>query len=126
MNCFSFLVALSLHVGLEGDYNYIHPHVRCDINNNTIVGVYYNSEENISFYVGTKIPTHWYKVELEVGLVTGYSGIDIAPMIRVKKGNWFISPAYETPSNNVGVVFGYEFKLGSRYTRGVSGVVRKE
>ena len=96
MNCFSFLVALSLHVGLEGDYNYIHPHVRCDINNNTIVGVYYNSEENISFYVG---------------LVTGYSGIDIAPMIRVKKGNWFISPAYETPSNNVGVVFGYEFKL---------------
>ena len=109
MNCFSLLVALSLHIGLEGDYNNIHPHVRCDINNNTIVGAYYNSEKNISFYVGKKIPI--YNVELEVGLVTGYSGADIAPMLRVKRGNWFMSPAYETTSNNVGLVFGYEFKL---------------
>ena len=109
MNCFSLLVALSLHIGLEGDYNNIHPHVRCDINNNTIAGAYYNSEENISFYVGKKIPI--YNVELEVGLVTGYSGADIAPMLRVKKGNWFMSPTYETTSNNVGLVFGYEFKL---------------
>ena len=109
MNCFSLLVALSLHIGLEGDYNNIHPHVRCDINNNTIAGAYYNSEENISFYVGKKIPI--YNVELEVGLVTGYSGADIAPMLRVKRGNWFMSPTYETTSNNVGLVFGYEFKL---------------
>ena len=109
MNCFSLLVALSLHIGLEGDYNNIHPHVRCDINNNIIAGAYYNSEENISFYVGKKIPI--YNVELEVGLVTGYSGADIAPMLLVKKGNWFMSPAYETTSNNVGLVFGYEFKL---------------
>ena len=118
MNCFSLLVALSLHIGLEGDYNNIHPHVRCDINNNTIVGAYYNSEKNISFYVGKKIPMYYlgtshqiYNVELEVGLVTGYSGADIAPMLLVKKGNWFMSPAYETTSNNVGLVFGYEFKL---------------
>ena len=109
MNCFSLLIALSLHIGLEGDYNNIHPHVRCDINNNTIAGAYYNSEENISFYVGKKIPI--YNVELEVGLVTGYSGADIAPMLRVKRGNWFMSPTYETTSNNVGFVFGYEFKL---------------
>ena len=118
MNCFSLLVALSLHIGLEGDYNNIHPHVRCDINNNIIAGAYYNSEENISFYVGKKIPLHYlgtphqiYNVELEVGLVTGYSGADIAPMLRVKRGNWFMSPTYETTSNNVGLVFGYEFKL---------------
>ena len=109
MNCFSLLVALSLHIGLEGDYNNIHPHVRCDINNNTIAGAYYNSEKNISFYVGKKIPI--YNVELEVGLVTGYSGADIAPMLRIKRGNWFMSPTYETISNNVGFVFGYEFKL---------------
>ena len=109
MSCLSLLVALSLHMGLEGDYNNIHPHVRCDINNNTIAGAYYNSEENISFYVGKKIPM--YNIELEVGLVTGYSGADIVPMLRVKKGNWFLSPAYETTSNNVGIVFGYEFKL---------------
>jgi len=109
MSCLSLLVALSLHMGLEGNYNNIHPHVRCDINNNTIAGAYYNSEENISFYVGKKIPM--YNIELEVGLVTGYSGADIVPMLRVKKGNWFLSPAYETTSNNVGIVFGYEFKL---------------
>ena len=109
MSCLSLLLALSLHMGLEGNYNNIHPHVRCDINNNTIAGAYYNSEENISFYVGKKIPM--YNIELEVGLVTGYSGADIVPMLRVKKGNWFLSPAYEITSNNVGLVFGYEFKL---------------
>ena len=109
MSCLSLLLALSLHMGLEGDYNNIHPHVRCDINNNIIAGAYYNSEENISFYAGKKIPMH--NVELEVGLVTGYSGADIAPMLRVKKGNWFISPAYEIMGNNVGIVFGYEFKF---------------
>ena len=65
--------------------------------------------KNISFYVGKKIPMH--NVELEVGLVTGYSGADIAPMLRVKKGNWFMSPTYETTSNTVGNVFGNEFKL---------------
>ena len=48
MNCLSLLLALSLHMGLEGDYNNIHPHVRCDINN-TIAGAYYNSEENVRF-----------------------------------------------------------------------------
>jgi len=117
MNCLSLLLALSLHMGLEGDYNNIHPHVRCDINN-TIAGAYYNSEENVSFYVGKKIPMYYLgtlhqmnNVEVEVGLVTGYSGAKIAPMLRVKKGNWFMSPTYETMSNNVGVVFGYEFRF---------------
>jgi len=124
MNCFSLLVALSLHMGLEENYNNVHPHVRCDINNshsalhNIIAGAYYNSEKNISFYVGKKIPLYYlgtphlmHNVELEVGLVTGYSGAEIVPMLRVKRGNWFMSPAYETTSNNVGLVFGYEFKL---------------
>ena len=108
MNCLSLLLALSLHIGLEGDYNSIHPHVRCDISN-TIAGVYYNSEKNISLYAGKKILI--YNAELEIGLVTGYSGAKIAPMLRIKKGNWFISPAYETKGNNVGIVFGYEFRL---------------
>ena len=38
MSCISLLVALSLHVGLEGDYNDVHPHARCTIDN-TIAGV---------------------------------------------------------------------------------------
>mgnify|MGYP001239234137 FL=1 len=107
MSCLSLLVALSLHIGLEGNYNNVHPHARCDIDN-TITGAYYNSEENISFYVGKKIPI--YNAELEVGLVTGYSGANIAPMIRVTKDSWFVAPAYET-TGNIGFVIGYEFKL---------------
>ena len=40
-----------MHVGLEADYNNIHPHARCTVDN-SIAGVYYNSEDRISAYVG--------------------------------------------------------------------------
>ena len=52
----------------------------------------------------------FYNTELELGLVTGYSGFDIAPMIRLKKDYWFIAPAYET-TGNLGFVIGMEYKL---------------
>tara|TARA_R100001015_G_C4439187_1_gene33415 strand:+ start:209 stop:493 length:285 start_codon:yes stop_codon:yes gene_type:complete len=92
-----------MHVGLENEYNSVHPHARCEINN-TISGVYYNSESNLSAYIGKK-----YSI-FEYGVVTGYSGMDLAPMIRIKKDNWFIAPAYEV-GGNVGLVIGLEFKL---------------
>ena len=92
-----------MHVGLENEYNSVHPHARCEINN-TISGVYYNSESNLSAYIGKK-----YSI-FEYGVVTGYSGMDLAPMIRIKKDNWFIAPAYEV-EGNVGLVIGLEFKL---------------
>ena len=40
-----------MHLGLQGDYNEYHPHARCQVDN-LISGVYYNSEDNISFYTG--------------------------------------------------------------------------
>lgn len=92
-----------MHVGLENDYNEIHPHARCTLDD-TITGVYYNSESNISAYIGKK-----YSI-FEYGVVTGYSGMDLAPLIRIKKDNWFIAPAYET-TGNIGVVIGIEFLL---------------
>ena len=92
-----------MHVGLENEYNSVHPHARCEINN-TISGVYYNSESSLSAYIGKK-----YSI-FEYGVVTGYSGMDLAPMIRIKKDNWFIAPAYEV-EGNVGLVIGLEFKL---------------
>ena len=113
--CLSLALALGFHFGLEGDYNNVHPHLRCDVNN-TIAGVYYNSEENISAYVGYQFDTPLDSV-LEVGWVTGYSGtkshgLKIAPMIRLTKGNWYIAPAYEVnPSKNWGVTLGYEFTI---------------
>tara|TARA_B110001454_G_scaffold188950_1_gene187245 strand:- start:304 stop:627 length:324 start_codon:yes stop_codon:yes gene_type:complete len=105
MSCLSLLVALTLHIGLEGDYNNIHPHARCTVDN-WITGAYYNSEENVSYYVGRKISN------FEIGLVTGYSDMDVVPMIRYVNDGWFAAPAYET-SGNIGLTLGYEFKLGS-------------
>jgi hypothetical protein len=109
MSCLSLLVGLSLHIGLENNYNNIHPHARCTIDN-TISGAYYNSEERVSFYVGKKIPNIDKEWDLEIGLVTGYSGADVVPLIRYINDGWFISPSYET-TGNIGVVFGYELDL---------------
>jgi len=103
LSCLSFLVALSLHVGLDNNYNSVHPHVRCDTEN-VNVGVYYNSERNISTYISKEYSF------IEYGIVTGYSGFDIAPMIRFKKDNWFIAPAYET-QGNLGFIVGWEYQI---------------
>ena len=103
MSCLSLLFALSLHVGLEGDYNSYHPHARCE-KDSLISGIYYNSEDRISSYVGLQYEG------LELGLVTGYIYNDIIPMIRYKKDNWFIAPAYEK-SGSKGIVIGLEFKI---------------
>ena len=112
MSCLEILVAITLHLGLEGDYNNIHPHGRCTIDN-WISGAYYNSEENVSLYVGKKIPNVDYIRDLEIGLVTGYSGAKVAPMIRYINDGWFVAPSYETThGGNIGVTLGYEFKLG--------------
>ena len=114
MSCLSLLVALTLHIGLEGDYNNIHPHGRCTVDN-WIAGAYYNSEENVSYYVGKKISNVDYNWDLEIGLVTGYSDVDVAPMIRYVNDGWFVAPAYETShGGNIGVTMGYEFKLGGK------------
>ena len=108
MSCLSFMLAVSMHIGLEGDYNNIHPHVRCT-SNNLIRGVYYNSEDRISAYMGKEFELTE-NGKLELGLVTGYKSEDILPMIRYKVGTWFISPAYERYDNkeNYGIVLGWE------------------
>ena len=102
MSCFSFLLAFSLHLGLENNYNNIHPHIRCT-DNQTIYGGFYNSEKNVSLFYGKK-----YK-NIEYGLVTGYSGGNILPMVRYKKNKFFIAPAYEM-SGNYGLVIGIEYE----------------
>ena len=105
MSCLSLLLATSIHFGLEGKYNQIHPHARCTIGN-TITGIYYNSENKISSYVGYKFGI------LEIGAVTGYQKT-ILPMLRIIKNGWFLSPALETKQtkNNWGFTFGYELPL---------------
>ncbi len=103
MSCLSLMMALSMHVGLENNYNYLHPHARCQVDS-LISGVYYNSEDNVSFYTGLE------HNGFEVGLVTGYTNNKIIPMIRYKKNNLFISPALEKDDNYC-IVIGLEFKI---------------
>ena len=103
MNCLSIFFAVSMHLGLQGEYNEYHPHARCQVDS-LISGVYYNSEDNISFYTGLE------HNGFEVGLVTGYDHGEIIPMLRYKKNNFFIAPALET-NGNKGIVIGFEFKL---------------
>ena len=108
MSCLGLFLALSMHVGLEGDYNSVHPHARCTVDN-SIAGVYYNSEDRISAYVGKEFEITE-NGKLELALVSGYKSEDILPMIRYKVGTLFISPAYEKHNNseNYGLVIGFE------------------
>ena len=107
MSCISLFLALSMHVGLDNNYNYVHPHARCTIDSN-IIGVYYNSEYKASMYIGKNID--YKNLIIEYGLATGYSGGDIVPMFRVKRDKFFIAPAYEI-TGNVGVVVGIEWNI---------------
>ena len=64
--CLSILLAISTHLGLDGDYNSVHPHARCTTDN-WVTGAYYNSEKNMSYYIAKTISN------FEIGLATGYS-----------------------------------------------------
>ena len=105
--CLALFVAFSMHIGLENDYNNVHPHARCTVDN-YIGGIYYNSEETTSVYLGKKNKVSRFNVEY--GLVTGYSGMDPAPMFRIEKDGFFVAPSYEK-NGNAGVVVGIELKL---------------
>ena len=108
MSCIGLFLALSMHIGLDADYNSVHPHARCTVDNN-IVGVYYNSEDRVSAYIGKEFELAIGHIEL--GLVSGYKATEVLPMIRYKQGNFFISPAYEKHNGeeNIGFVIGLEF-----------------
>ena len=110
-------LVFSTHLGLQGDYNEFHPNVRLQTEQ-FIAGAYYNSEENISLYVGKEV--NFGKLGLEFGITTGYDSYDypVAPMARAtyqlsEDHKFFVAPAYETSStgDNLGIVFGLDFTL---------------
>ena len=107
MSCLALFVAFTMHIGLENEYNNLHPHARCTVDQ-YIGGVYYNSEERYSTYIGLKSPISEFNVEY--GLVTGYSGMNLAPLIRIEKDGFFISPSHEV-DGNTGIVIGIELSL---------------
>ena len=108
-------LAISTHLGMEGDYNSIHPHVRF-LEDGAIAGAYHNSMDRISFYAGSRIEAG--AAGLEFALVTGYDEIaSIAPYIRgtYDLGNvrGFVAPTGEVwnGETNIGVVFGIEYQF---------------
>ena len=99
-------LVISLHLGLDNDYNEIHPHIRYT-ENGYIAGAYYNSVDKVSTYAGYR--WEWDLIGLEAGAVTGYPQADVMPYARATYDNFFITPAIE--NDNKGVVVGYEFKF---------------
>lgn len=113
MEQFVWAIALSTHVGLEGDYNSFHPHVRF-LEDGAIAGVYYNSMERLSAYAGYRLESG--SAGLEVALATGYTEFGpVAPYIRgtydiTDNFRAFASTGFEETGNslNTGAVVGVE------------------
>ena len=105
-------IALSIHLGLAGNYNEVHPYARYTLDNNIIAGAYYNSEEKISAYIGYEIELSE-RISVDFGVVSGYSSANILPMSRVTiDDTFFIAPTIEYDNKEVdkfGVVIGIQF-----------------
>jgi len=105
-------IAFTHHIGMVGDYNEIHPHVQLRHESGVVAGVYLNSESNVSPYLGLRFEHD--AAFMELGAVGGYSGIIVAPYVRVgyeiRDGiDFFMAPAIESNGNggvNVGAVVG--------------------
>ena len=105
MDPFTIALGLSLHLGFENEYNSIHPHIRYN-NENFIAGAYYNSEHNLSTYIGKR--WEYNDFGLEAGAVTGYYDT-VIPYARATYKDFFAAPGVEN-ERTVGIVLGYEVK----------------
>jgi|TARA_B100000768_G_C11173951_1_gene329973 hypothetical protein len=106
MNCLVLGLALSMHVGLENNYNQVHPYVMCEQNQVT-TGIYHNSLDRISVVLAKEFDLID-DLTLDVGIVSGYV-YDVVPMIRLKYKNLFLMPALE--DDRTGLVFGYQYEF---------------
>ena len=109
-------IALSMHLGMEGDYNSVHPHVRIQ-QDRFIAGAYYNSEERISPYAG--IQYTFDNVFVEGGIAGGYPAFGtVIPYARVgyrlsDNTNIFVAPGGEVRHGEkiIGAVIGVEINF---------------
>lgn len=116
-------LATSAHFGLVGDYNSIHPALKCDRDDSGIIaGAYFNSESRVSAYAGWKLSSAKEGSNLwaEVGAVTGYTSGDVLPYARVgiditPRASIFLAPAIEEKRGGdyrIGAVLGLEVRFG--------------
>jgi len=115
MDPITLALGLSLHAGLEHNYNGVHPHIRYQ-NEQLISGFYYNSVDKISFYVGYRQDLTE-NLSFEAALATGYPEISkLAPFARFtydasENTRYFIAPTgeYVNSDHNFGLLLGVEF-----------------
>ena len=91
---------------MSGDFNSVHPTIAYE-QDSFVVGVFYNSESQPSVLVGQ---SHKLKnLEVTAGIVTGYSGNSILPMLKINYNSFFVAPGYA--NGDAGVVVGYEWQF---------------
>ena len=104
MSCLAIGLALSLHIGMENNYNEFHPYVTCE-KEKVITGTYLNSMDKVSVFGAYKFNLSE-DLTLDVGLVTGYFK-DVIPMARLRYKQIFVMPAVE--EEGTGLVLGVQF-----------------
>ena len=112
-------IALTAHLGFTSEYNHIHPNIRAEFDNTLVAGTYYNSEDNVSFYLAKHFEnTKGYF--MDVGVVSGYDIEDapIIPFFRAGKEltenySVFVAPGIEIMDGEtqIGAVLGFEYKF---------------
>lgn len=109
VNSITLSLALTVHTGIDLDYNQVHPHVRYT-DNTFISGVYYNSVRKPSVYVGKTFSLG--STTLEAMLVTGYM-YPVIPAVKLNYGNFFVSPFIDKVKGKTqtGIVLGTEFRF---------------
>lgn len=117
MNNFILSLALTTHLGFEGNPEAVHPHLQY-VKDDKIAGLFVNSENSVSVYYGFK--KTYGKNSVDFSLVTGYDAEPLLPYIRINRAvntnfSLFVTPAVELYNTgrevekNIGVVIGVEF-----------------
>lgn len=100
-------VAFSTHLMIAGEFNNVHPRITYMSQSDYIVGAFYNSESQPSLFAG-KV-SRWQHIDFEYGMVSGYSGISVAPMVKANYNGFFLAPGYA--KGDAGMIAGYEVKF---------------
>ena len=105
-------LAVSTHLGMNGNYNGIHPHIRLS-QDGFIAGAYYNSVRNPSLYGGYRLEGD--NLGVEFAVATGYDNLaKVAPYLRVtydiENTRIFFAPSAEKQNKelHLGAVLGVE------------------
>lgn len=109
-------LALSTHLGTTNSYNGYHPYVTLK-SDNMVMGLFYNSVDNISPYIGLQYTNN--NVLLEGGIAGGYNDIgSVVPYMRFgyKLGDntlLFVAPSAEKNNGDLKpiAVLGLELNL---------------